>query len=202
MPLGDRFDCNPMTKKVLVPNDIFTIENVLSPAECAEYIALSENIGYTEAPITTHRGFEMRPDMRNNERVILDDPERALDLWQRVSAYIPSTIGRWRAVGLNERFRFYRYDPSQRFALHHDGSYRRPNGEESLLTFMIYLNEGFEGGETRFFLPYYYVNEHDVCVVPETGMALCFVHELAHEGATVIRGRKYVLRSDVMYSPA
>jgi hypothetical protein len=33
-------------------------------------------------------------------------------------------------------------------------------------------------------------------------MALCFVHELAHEGATVIRGRKYVLRSDVMYSPA
>ena len=192
-----------MIKKVLVPSQIFTVANILSPAECANYIALSENIGYTEAPITTHRGFELRPVIRNNERVILDDPERALDLWQRVSQYISSTIGKWRAIGLNERFRFYRYDPGQRFALHHDGSYRRPNGEESLLTFMIYLNEGFEGGETRFLLPYYYdVNERDVSVVPETGMTVCFVHELVHEGTPVIQGRKYVLRSDVMYSAA
>lgn len=192
-----------MTKNVLVPNNqIFTIANILSPAECSEYITFSENIGFTEASITTLRGFEMRPDIRNNQRVILDDPDRALHLWQRVSAYVPSTIGKWRSIGLNERFRFYRYDPGQQFAIHHDGSYRRRNGEESLLTFMIYLNEGFEGGETRFSLPYYYTNNRDLSVVPETGMALCFVHELAHEGATVIRGRKYVLRSDVMYAAA
>lgn len=188
-----------MTKKDLVRNKIFTIDNILSPAECAEYILLSENIGYTDAPITTIRGFQMRPDIRNNERVILDDPERASDLWKRVSAEIPSKIGKWQAVGLNERFRFYRYDPGQRFAPHHDGSYRRSNGEESLLTFMIYLNEGFEGGETRFDLPYYYTEESSVSVVPVTGMALCFVHELQHEGTAVNEGRKYVLRSDVMY---
>lgn len=190
-----------MSKKVLVPNHIFTIANILSPAECAEYITFSENMGYASAPITTHRGFELRPDIRNNQRVILDDPERADALWQRVSKYIPSTIGEWQAVGLNERFRFYRYDPGQRFALHHDGSYQRPNGEVSILTFMIYLNEGFAGGETRFYLPNYYnLQEREVSVVPETGMVLCFVHELLHEGAPVIRGRKYVLRSDVMYS--
>jgi hypothetical protein len=66
---------------------------------------------------------------------------------------------------------------------------------------MIYLNEGFEGGETRFYLPRYNGDTSKVSVVPETGMALCFVHELAHEGAAVIQGRKYVLRSDMMYSP-
>ena len=191
-----------MSKKVLVPNHIFTIANILSPTECAEYIAFSENMGYTSAPITTHRGFELRPDLRNNQRVILDDSERADALWQRVSNYIPSRIGEWQAVGLNERFRFYRYDPGQRFALHHDGSYQRPNGEASILTFMIYLNEGFAGGETRFYLPNYYnLQEHEISVVPETGMVLCFVHELLHEGAPVIQGRKYVLRSDVMYKP-
>lgn len=200
MPLGD-LEIHPMTKKVLVPtNEVFTLANILSPAECAEYIALSENVGYTSAPVTTRRGFEMRPEIRNNERVILDDPKRAHILWQRVSEYIPKTLGRWRAVGLNEHFRFYRYDPGQRFALHHDGSYRRPNGEESLLTLMVYLNEDFEGGETRFDLPYYYVREPNVFVVPVTGLALCFVHELAHEGTPVLQGRKYVLRSDVMYS--
>lgn len=201
-----------MTKNVLVAsNEVFTIANVLSPAECAEYVALTENIGYTSAPITTHQGFEMRPDIRNNERVILDDSERADSLWQRVSDSIPNTIEKWRipntiekwqAIGLNERLRFYRYDPGQRFAIHHDGSHRRDNGQKSLLTFMIYLNEGFEGGETRFWLSRnYHIAECDVSVVPVTGMALCFVHELLHEGAPVIQGRKYVLRSDVMYSP-
>ncbi|BBD62963.1 hypothetical protein NIES2109_58130 (plasmid) [Nostoc sp. HK-01] len=189
-----------MIKKNLLNNEIFTLDNILLPQECAEYINLTESIGYTDAPINTIRGFQMRPDIRNNERVIVDTPERAFDLWQRVSDYIPKTIGRWQAVGLNERFRFYRYDPGQRFAIHHDGSYRRPNGEESLLTFIIYLNEGFEGGETRFHLsPRYYEQLPNINVVPVTGMALCFVHELVHEGVAVVQGRKYVLRSDVMY---
>lgn len=189
-----------MTKKNLLGNEIFTLDNILSPRECAEYITLTENIGYRDAPITTMRGFEIRPDIRNNQRVILDDQERAFDLWQRVSNYIPSTIGRWQAVGLNERFRFYRYDPGQRFAIHHDGSYWRPNGEESLLTFMIYLNEGFEGGDTVFHLSRrYYEDLLNIAVIPITGMVLCFVHELVHEGAPIIQGRKYVLRSDIMY---
>ncbi len=189
-----------MIKKNLLNNEIFTLDNILLPQECTEYINLTESIGYTDAPISTIRGFQMRLDIRNNQRVIIDDRQRAFDLWQRVSDYIPKTIGRWQAVGLNERFRFYRYDPGQRFAIHHDGSYRRPNGEESLLTFMIYLNEGFEGGETRFHLsPRYYEELPNVSVVPVTGMALCFVHELVHEGVAVVQGRKYVLRSDVMY---
>ncbi|HYX13308.1 MAG TPA: 2OG-Fe(II) oxygenase [Nostoc sp.] len=189
-----------MTKKNLLGNEIFTLDNILSPKECGEYITLTENIGYTDAPINTIRGFEIRPDIRNNQRVILDDQKQAFDLWQRVSSYIPSTIGRWQAVGLNERFRFYRYDPGQRFALHHDGSYRRPNGEESLLTFMIYLNEGFEGGDTLFHLSHrYYEDLSNIAVVPVTGMVLCFVHDLVHEGAPIIQGRKYVLRSDIMY---
>jgi prolyl 4-hydroxylase len=32
-------------------------------------------------------------------------------------------------------------------------------------------------------------------------MALLFDHHLLHEGAAVMSGRKYVLRSDVMYGP-
>lgn len=185
-----------MKKKVEISPDIFTISNILSPQECADYIALTERIGYTDAPINTGRGFEIHSDIRNNTRVILDDEERAANLWLRVASYVPNTIDNWRAIGLNERLRFYRYEPGQRFAPHYDGSYRRLNGEESLLTFMVYLNEGFLGGETRFDLRYPYF---DVTVVPKTGMVLCFLHHLRHEGAAVISDRKYVLRSDVMY---
>jgi predicted 2-oxoglutarate/Fe(II)-dependent dioxygenase YbiX len=190
-----------MSKNVLIPhNEVFTIKNILSPAECAEYIALSEKLGYTEVAITTHLGCEMRPNLRNSGYTMLHNPKCASELWQRVSEYIPSKIGEWRAIGLNERFRFYRYDPGQRFAIHHDSSYRRSNGEESLLTFMIYLNEDFEGGETCFYPPYDHAKESSISVVPITGMTLCFVHALPHEGTPVIQGRKYVLRSDVMYS--
>jgi predicted 2-oxoglutarate/Fe(II)-dependent dioxygenase YbiX len=93
-------------------------------------------------------------------------------------------------VGLNERFRFYRYDPGERFAPHRDGAYHRDNGEDSLLTFMVYLSEGFTGGDTVF---------PNLAVTPRLGMALIFEHQILHEGAAVISGRKYVLRSDVMY---
>jgi predicted 2-oxoglutarate/Fe(II)-dependent dioxygenase YbiX len=196
-----------MLKNVFVPDRIFTVSNVLSPEECAEYISLTENIGYTPAGLTVGQDeYMMAPNVRNNDRVILDDEQRAADLWRRIAEYVPATIDNWTAIGLNERLRFYRYDPGQRFAPHGDGAYMRRNGDGSRLTFMIYLNDGFEGGDTRFYLNHNYLELFDpnvvpdVSVVPETGMALCFRHELRHEGARVIRGRKYVLRSDVMYT--
>lgn len=193
-------------KNVFVPERIFTLSNVLSEEECAEYIALTENIGYTPAGLTVGQDeYMMVPGVRNNERVILDDEKRAANLWRRIAEYVPATIDNWTAIGLNERLRFYRYDPGQRFAPHRDGSYMRRNGECSELTLMIYLNDGFEGGDTRFYIHQHYFEllekeaVPDVSVVPKTGMALCFRHELRHEGSRVIRGRKYVLRSDVMY---
>ena len=196
-----------MLKNVFIPDRIFTVSNVLSPQECAEYISLTENIGYTAAGLTVGQDeYMMAPDVRNNERVILDDEQRAADLWRRIAEYVPASIDNWTAIGLNERLRFYRYDPGQRFAPHGDGSYFRKNGDCSRLTFMIYLNEGFDGGDTRFYIHHNYFElldpdvVPDVSVVPITGMALCFRHELRHEGARLITGRKYVLRSDVMYT--
>lgn len=170
--------------------NIFTIANILSHEECQAYIALTEQAGYIAATINTNKGFELRPDIRNNERVILDDFKIAKNLWQRVSDQIPPVLEGRQALGLNERFRFYRYDVGQYFAPHYDGAFRRDNGEQSLLTFMIYLNDDFDGGETDF---------GEITIKPETGMALVFAHHLLHEGCAVTKGRKYVLRSDVMY---
>ncbi len=35
--------------------------------------------------------------------------------------------------------------------------------------------------------------------MPETGLAFFFEHRQRHKGEQIMRGRKYVLRSDVMY---
>jgi len=169
---------------------IFTIADVLTHEECQEYIEWTEGLGYEAAAVSLAGGPALRPDIRNNARVMVDAPERANDIWTRISAEIPATVEGRSAVGLNERLRFYRYGPGQRFAPHTDGCHRRSNGEESFLTFMIYLNGGAVGGETRF---------QNISITPEPGLALIFDHYLIHEGAEVLEGQKYVLRSDVMY---
>jgi hypothetical protein len=59
----------------------------------------------------------------------------------------------------------------------------------------VYLKEGFDsadstGDETVF---------ETKNIVPAQGLALFFTHHLAHKGQPVLEGRKYVLRTDVMY---
>jgi hypothetical protein len=183
-----------MTREELDGEHVFVVHQFAAPEECRAFIDRTEAIGYEEAPITTAGGFVMRKDVRDNERVIIDDVALAQVLFERARPFLPARWFDWELVGLNERFRFYRYDPGQRFAPHTDGYFERPNGERSHLTFMVYLNEGFEGGTTKFA---YFRQEIDV--VPRVGMALVFAHKLLHEGAAVVSGRKYVLRSDVMY---
>jgi hypothetical protein len=171
---------------------VLTIPNVMSPEECAATIAKIEELGPEEAPVSLAGGAVMRKDIRNNKRVMFDGEVLAAALYTRIAPAIPQTLHGARAVGANERFRAYRYDPGERFAVHTDGCYRRNAHERSELTLMVYLNEGFGGGCTRF-------HDYDLDVVPKTGMALVFQHLVWHEGCEVTSGTKYVLRSDVMF---
>ena len=174
---------------------VLTVPAVLSPSECAGLVDRIESAGPVAAPVTTERGPVMMPDVRNNKRVVFDDVPLAQLLFRRLAAALPAELCGMRAIGANERFRCYRYEPGQRFAPHFDGSFARSEDERSLLTLMVYLNEGFTGGDTAF-------HDFGVAARPRTGMALLFQHQLLHEGCVVERGVKYALRSDVMYARA
>ena len=173
---------------------LFVIPQFLTPEECETFIEQSERLGYADAPINTSFGPLVRKDVRANQRLLLDDPGLATAWWDRAKGLLVEEWCGWTAVGLNERFRFYRYDPGQRFAPHMDGCYQRANGEESQFTLLVYLNDGFEGGETAF-----RESRTSLLVTPERDKALVFYHGQVHEGLPVVRGRKYVLRTDVMY---
>jgi predicted 2-oxoglutarate/Fe(II)-dependent dioxygenase YbiX len=177
-----------MSKEPLV----WTVPDVLNEAECDALIDRVEALGPSPAPITTARGFVMASEVRNNERVMFDDVGLAERLFERVRRTLPDLDGRV-PVGANERMRCYRYKRGQRFRPHFDGSFRRTADEESALTLMVYLNEGFVGGETAFL-------DLERTVTPRRGMALLFEHGVLHEGCEVQRGVKYALRSDVMYA--
>jgi hypothetical protein len=186
-----------MRKESLDGDDVFVIHDFFTPEECDAAITRSESSGYEEATITTAAGQVMNKGIRDNARAIIDDSAEATRLFERAQPLLPEVVTRrWELVGFNERWRYYRYDPGERFFLHFDGHYSRDNGEKSQLTLMIYLNDDFAGGETNF-----YTREQEcyLSVQPVRGMALVFVHWKLHEGASVQRGRKYVQRTDVMY---
>src|SRR3954467_13503136 len=172
---------------------VFTISEVFSAAEGEAAIARAEQLGFDAAPISAAEGFVMGADIRNNERAMFDDADLAAELFARVRDARPRRLCGRRPAGVNERFRCYRYGPGQRFAPHYDGAFQRSRRERSELTFMVYLNDGFTGGQTVF-------HDFDVDVAPRQGMALLFQHEVLHEGCAVESRTKYVLRSDVMYA--
>lgn len=174
-------------------DDIFTVEDFFTRQECLEAIVQSEGLGFELAKINTASGSRVHTGVRNNSRAFYNSEELAEKLWQRVQPYVPAQVGHSHPIGLNELFRFYRYQRGHQFKGHYDESYIRNEREASYYTFMVYLNDNFQGGDTTF---------RGLRVRPRQGMALIFRHSLFHEGSEVTQGVKYVLRSDVMYRTA
>jgi hypothetical protein len=181
------------------------VDDFIDIAICDELAARIDAMNPEVAPVTTHRGPVMRLDIRNNERVIFDDVALAQSLFERIESLVPYALegdwpqttkrepgGIWDPVGLNERFRGYRYRPGHRFAPHFDGAFKRTDDEISAITFLLYVRDNCEGGETRLL-------DHGVTVTPKRGSVFMFDHFVRHEGAEVLHGEKTVLRSDVMY---
>lgn len=164
---------------------LWTHPGTVSTALCGELVGFIERC---DPRLATNN-----PLYRDQDRVIRDDPDLARTIFDGLRPALPQTIGELRLLGVNERLRLYRYGPGQRFAPHMDHWYQPSSHVITLLTVLIYLNEGFEGGETRF------MEQVEDVVLPRTGMAAVFQHKIRHEGAPVRRGTKYALRTDVLY---
>jgi predicted 2-oxoglutarate/Fe(II)-dependent dioxygenase YbiX len=171
---------------------VFTIDHFLTAADCAELMGLADAHGFESAGVRTAEGQRSMPMVRNNERALFESPQWLQRLWEGLAAAALPTLQGQKALGLPKDLRFYKYSPGQRFKMHKDGPWME-GGLTSQLTFLVYLNENFIGGETDF---------RDFKIQPRTGRTLLFIHDTWHEGATVEQGTKYVLRSDVLYGMA
>ena len=175
------------------------IPGFVTPEFCRETIHQAEAIGFRPATITTKKGEVLRTDIRDNDRVILDDGNRADLLRNRLRGIGTDLAGLHYAVGVNTRFRLHRYQDGQKFDWHQHGAYHAPEGPISRFTFMIYLNDSFQGGATSFAGMFWHQTFPDFAITAETGKALLFRHPISHRGDQITAGRKYVLRPDVMF---
>ena len=181
-----------------VPGHILVPE-LFSPEECATTIARFEDVGFT--PATVHRAYsdKVEPEHRNNDRARINDACYAMELYKRIRAHLPRKILGHTPSHMHDAVRCYRYAVGQRFAPHRDGSIFVSPDKRTMLTFMVYLNQDYGGGETIFLSNG--KGHPGERVEPKTGSVLLFQHPLLHEGAPVVSGRKYVLRGDVVYAP-
>lgn len=182
----------------------FLLRGFLNEQECKELIQESEKRGYRLAQLNDGKGKSvMRSRVRNSKRAMWDVEEsRVRALWERLKPFMPSSTevqGKsFSPTGLNPRFRLLKYDVGEYFAKHHDAGH---NG--SLMTLIVYLSEGFRGGETNFYRGSRLVES----VRPRQGTALLFFHDChplspLHEGAPVAKSStvpKYALRTDVYF---
>lgn len=164
---------------------LWLVENVYTPAECQDFIELIERSAPRLA--TDNASF------RDQDRVVVDDVAAAEILFKRLRPHLPESMGDLQLVGLNERLRYYRYRMGQSFSPHMDHWHRPSDTQISLFTVLVYFNDDFEGGETKF------MEQLEQIVVPRQGMAAIFQHTIRHEGCSVKRGVKYALRTDVIY---
>jgi len=180
------------------------LRDVLSPSECQLVIAAAEVAGFEPAALYTDAGGrDVFSTKRASHRAIIDSTPFATALWERLRPYVPLELAGQRAVGLNERARVLRYDPGDAFAPHCDASYRRTDGSgaESRVTVLLYLNEGYTGGRTTFYASRHAASRQDgTDVVPRIGTVALQDQALLHGVPPLVSGRKYILRTEVMYA--
>lgn len=170
---------------------LWTLDNVYTHEECTRIIEHIEAAG--PAPVGNNPGY------RNQDRVMRDDPAAAADLFQRLKPHLPAQMGPLTCIGLNPRLRYYRYTQGQAFVPHVDHWFRPAPRQITLLTVLVYFNETFTGGETHFEDQLSDTHQILQTVPPKPGRVAIFQHMIRHAGRPVRAGRKYAMRTDVVY---
>lgn len=179
----------------------FALHGILSPAEAASYCqAVSSSPGFAESDVK--REFPVQ--LRNNARLVHFSSPLASTLYRRLAPALRhrdifllqpmgfGAEGRWKPSSVNPCFRISRYQEGEHFARHCDGMYTNDDGECSIYSLVIYLNDDFEGGDLEFPDDTYWFK-------PSAGTAVLFPHDMPHTALEVFSGTKYVARSELMF---
>jgi hypothetical protein len=220
-----------VTTKHMIPflDGAFCLENVLSRDECSRLIQAASILGYRP----DHPSNLPSPTGIDSCEWLVDDSIHNL-LYDRIREHLPLSMGEASGsgsgnnggskksnalCGINKRWRFFRYGKDCVYRPHIDGSWPagslsedgksyeldKSGSTRSYLTFLIYLNDDFEGGETKFYYPEEEGSKALVVrgIIPQRGSVLVFPQgntaSLLHEGSAVTKGTKYVVRTDVLY---
>eukprot|EP01124_Arcella_intermedia_P026971 TRINITY_DN5191_c0_g2_i1.p1 TRINITY_DN5191_c0_g2~~TRINITY_DN5191_c0_g2_i1.p1 ORF type:complete len:708 (-),score=150.63 TRINITY_DN5191_c0_g2_i1:30-2153(-) len=184
-------------------NVAFCLHDVLSPSEASKIVEVAEQLEFksleSEYPVW----------YRNNQRVLIRCPSLTKLVWERVKGHLKFTDiqnrrpfgfnneGYWVPVTINEVIKVSKYSLGSYFSKHIDGNFLLSEDLRSVFTVIIYLNDDFDGGETKLYLGG--TPEQSNLVRPATGKILIFNHDLPHESERLTKGTKYIIRTEILF---
>lgn len=182
-----------------VTGDAFFLQtdalSLLTDEDCANLIRLSEAHEYSPVQKNKFGDTIDNSAIRSDYYVSWTDAKLVKHLQSQLQSLLPTTLKEHTLDRLDYKVKFNRYSSGQDFKPHNDTPLVK-NQSQSRLTLMIFLNDDFSGGQTRFF-DIETMRHYDV--IPKTGKVLMFDQNLYHAGLKVVDGTKYTLRLDVMY---
>jgi len=190
--------------RIHIPSRLYTCESVISAGDCRKLVYL---LNFSSAEEDTQKKYLQQLQklgislFRTNMKRKYIDEKLAATLAPMFQEILPETLPDGRKfVGVRSAMNFFRYSPGEYFTTHLDGGYSSTEtGHSSEYTFIVYLNDDFEGGATRF------------CGIPEWGGArdvkpsiggitIFRQSDMKHSGVTIKSGFKFILQGMVMYS--
>jgi hypothetical protein len=164
---------------------IWLTGHLLSSDECSALVAAAEAAGFRLA--------HLKAAGRNNSEVFFRLPELSEAILVRLRERMRGAGVDFEVVAVSPDFECYRYEEGDFVSAHRDAPVEVLPDRESDLSLVLYLNEGFQGGETSF--PNQMLN-----LRPVRGEGVLFRHSLLHEGTPVRHGQKYIARTSVAVS--
>ncbi|OBZ75937.1 Trafficking protein particle complex subunit 10 [Grifola frondosa] len=198
--------------RVLLEDQILLVDDFFSANECKNFVKFIDGLPLELTP-PKKRGEADRV----NHRLSICSVDFAQRLFLILSPHLPSlpyptSVRRPNGAtthtphSLNSNIRLYKYTPEQHFGPHYDDSVRdAQTGAKSEWTLLVYLTgveDGVEGGETIFYKDQKGKPRESITAPLTRGTALLHRHGnecLLHEGSPVVKGVKYILRSDLMF---
>ena len=175
---------------------------------------------------------------RNNSRLIALDSLMANYIWQKLQTALERSTdctklvpfgfdvlrGDWKLSGANAAIRFNQYNckKNEFFSVHRDSQFCPSGDERSVFSIVIYLNDGYSGGETVFYFPKDSSVENKgldiseeiakshgldegyekVVIKPKCGNFVIFTPNILHESLKIEDNgsiqNKYIIKTDIM----
>ena len=210
---------------------LFSGTNLLSKKECNQIVQTCVEQKLQQMETQYKSG-------RNNSRLIVFDSMMTNYIWQKLQTTLDETIdctklvplgfdvlrGDWKLSGANEAIRFNQYNckKNEFFSVHRDSQFCPSGDERSVFSIVIYLNDGYSGGETVFYFPKDSSIEskgldiseeiaknqgldegyEKVIIKPKCGNFVIFTPNILHESLKIEDNdnvqNKYIIKTDIM----
>jgi hypothetical protein len=173
-----------------IPNQAKITPDVIPPHICTEIIN-NYNVDSNKMELN-----KMELNKMELNKMELNNSEMVKNLWNVIKTYAPP-VCEYENIIDHGPIKIYKYQENQ---VHGGFSPKisvsdRPSTDRPVIKVIVYLNENFEGGITKFSL----LDQSYYDIHPKVGAVVMFHKSIKYEEMPVTQGIKYCLKFDILY---